>query len=139
MVVIVPQDVRSFVSTLDADKWDAVISSLVPTKVDAVAIPKFALSFDAFLNDALKAMGMDVAVFGWSARALPPEAELRQVVAMLAAGEPVLLHCASGSDRTVSIRADMREGRYAAARASPESTTATTTKVDGSVLLIPYS
>ena len=58
------------------------------------------LSGDDPSHPAARAMGMDVAVFGWSASELPPEAELRRVAAMLAGGEPVLLHCASGSDRT---------------------------------------
>lgn len=59
MVVIVPhEDARDFLAGLDADTWDRVIGGLTPTTVDLVRIPKFKLTYDAFLNDALDAMGM---------------------------------------------------------------------------------
>jgi serine protease inhibitor len=62
MVVIVPrEDPRSFLAGLDTDGWNAVIARLAPGTVDLVAIPKFTLSYDGFLNEALKAMGMGVA------------------------------------------------------------------------------
>ena len=62
MVVIVPhEDARGFLAGLDANTWDSVINGLNPTTVDLVRIPKFKLTYDVFLNDALKAMGMGVA------------------------------------------------------------------------------
>ena len=64
MVVVVPgfgEDARSFLATLDADRWNQVIESLAPRELDVVSMPKFTLSFDAYLNDALRALGMDVA------------------------------------------------------------------------------
>lgn len=66
MVVVVPSglvggDVRAFLRDLDADGWNRIIDGLSPTEVDLVSIPKFTLDYDAYLNDALKAMGMEVA------------------------------------------------------------------------------
>lgn len=63
MVVLVPtQDpVRDFVTGLDGAAWDQIMNGLTPTEVDLVAIPRFTLSYDGYLNDALRAMGMDIA------------------------------------------------------------------------------
>jgi serpin B len=65
MLVVVPHafttDTRAFLSGLDADGWDDIVAGLNPTKVDLVSIPRFTLDYDAYLNDALKAMGMGVA------------------------------------------------------------------------------
>jgi serpin B len=64
MVVVVPQGgsvARSFLSGLDEERWTALIEGLRSRRVDLVSIPKFTLSFDTWLNDALKAMGMEVA------------------------------------------------------------------------------
>ena len=65
MVIIVPHgDARAFARSLDMGKWEEVISSLDPRELDLVSLPKFELSYDVFLNEALKAMGMDVAFRG---------------------------------------------------------------------------
>ncbi|MDX1648169.1 MAG: serpin family protein, partial [Longimicrobiales bacterium] len=62
MLVVVPSDdARAFLETLDVEGWNDIVASLVPAEVDRLAIPKLSLSWDGFLNDALKAMGMDVA------------------------------------------------------------------------------
>lgn len=64
MVIVVPhpgESARTFLATLDSQRWDAMIASLAPRELDVLSIPKFTLSFDAYLNDALRAMGMDVA------------------------------------------------------------------------------
>jgi serine protease inhibitor len=62
MVVVVPNgDARDFVSSLNAEEWDAVLSSLRTTVVDLVSIPRFGLSYDGILNEALKDLGMSVA------------------------------------------------------------------------------
>jgi serpin B len=67
MVVVVPQgDARTFVSGLDGAAWKGVIDALAPVEVDQVAIPRFTLTYDAYLNDALASMGMGIA-FGESA------------------------------------------------------------------------
>lgn len=64
MVVAVPQGgvgLRDFFASLDEAAWNVLVEGLNPTEVDLVAIPKFTLTYDTFLNDALMAMGMDVA------------------------------------------------------------------------------
>jgi len=62
MVVVVPSgDVRDFVSELDVQRWNQIVEGLTPMEVDALELPKLELSYDAFLNDALKALGMEVA------------------------------------------------------------------------------
>ncbi len=63
MVVIVPEgpDARSFLADLDADKWDEIVEGLAARQLDVLSMPKLELSFDAYLNDALRAMGMDIA------------------------------------------------------------------------------
>jgi serpin B len=67
MVVVVPHgDAREFLGGLDGTAWASVTDGLAPIEVDRVAIPKFTLTYDAFLNDALASMGMGIA-FGESA------------------------------------------------------------------------
>lgn len=64
MVVVVPSgntDVRSFVAGLDEPRWNAILSGLAPRQMDLIALPKFTLTFDGYLNDALRSMGMDEA------------------------------------------------------------------------------
>jgi serine protease inhibitor len=59
MVIIVPhEDARAFLAELDQAEWDAVLAGLQPTTVDLLSIPKFSLTYDGFLNDALEEMGM---------------------------------------------------------------------------------
>jgi serpin B len=72
LVMIVPHDdTRGFLAGLDAAVWDAVLAGLRPTTVDLVSIPKFDLTHDAFLNEALKEMGMG--------RAFGPEADFSRM------------------------------------------------------------
>lgn len=62
MVVVVPhENARAFVGGLDEARWSEILESLTPTEVDALSIPKLTLSYDAYLNEPLKTMGMDVA------------------------------------------------------------------------------
>jgi len=64
MVVILPAEgltVRDVFAELDATAWDALVTNLWPRTLGRVALPKFTLSYDAWLNDALAAMGMGVA------------------------------------------------------------------------------
>jgi serine protease inhibitor len=62
MVVVVPHDSpRDFIAGLDPARWSEILGSLSPTEVDALALPKFTIAYDTYLNEALKAMGMDVA------------------------------------------------------------------------------
>jgi serpin B len=62
MLVVVPDaDVRELAAGLDDDAWAGIAEGLTPTVVDGVSIPKFELSHDTYLNDALKRMGMEVA------------------------------------------------------------------------------
>jgi serpin B len=62
MVIALPHgSVMDFFASLDEGSWNELIEALHPVEVDRVAIPKFTLSYDAFLNDALKDMGMDIA------------------------------------------------------------------------------
>jgi len=63
MVVVVPWsgDARALAASLDQAAWDDIVSSLVPQELDGLAIPKLTLDYDAWLNEALKDMGMDIA------------------------------------------------------------------------------
>ncbi|MEM7417261.1 MAG: serpin family protein [Gemmatimonadota bacterium] len=62
MLVVVPgEEPRDFAASLDDAMWTNIVSGLSPVEVDGVSIPKFELSYDVFLNDALREMGMDVA------------------------------------------------------------------------------
>jgi serine protease inhibitor len=64
MVIVVPwggAGARAFLRDLDTHGWENVIASLHDRKVDLVSIPKLTLTYDAYLNDPLKAMGMEVA------------------------------------------------------------------------------
>ncbi len=63
------------------------------------------------IHETARQLGMEVTVFAWSASELPPPAELDAVIALLAADEPVLVYCASGSDRTGYTVAAYRVGR----------------------------
>ncbi|HZD04753.1 MAG TPA: serpin family protein, partial [Longimicrobiales bacterium] len=64
MLVAVPwgsEPVRDVVAGMDQGDWNALVSSLQVQDVDDVALPKFELSYDVFLNDPLTDMGMGVA------------------------------------------------------------------------------
>jgi serine protease inhibitor len=63
MTLVVPaQDPRDFVADLTDARWDEITASLgEPSEIDLLSIPKLTLSYDTFLNDALREMGMGVA------------------------------------------------------------------------------
>ena len=64
MVVVLPDwnvPVRDFLSTVDEEKWEEIVASFETRQMDLVSIPKLRLEYDAFLNDALREMGMDPA------------------------------------------------------------------------------
>ncbi len=66
MVVVVPQGpgtIRDWVAGLDAARWQEVLDGLTTLEVDLLALPRFKLSYDAMLNDALQAMGMAEAFY----------------------------------------------------------------------------
>ena len=61
MVVAVPhqEDARDFAARLDRTLWADITDGLHPIEVDALSLPKFELSYDGYLNEPLRAMGMD--------------------------------------------------------------------------------
>jgi len=64
MVVVLPSEqtsARSWLAGLDAGGWEELVDGLTPGKLDLLAVPKYTVAFDAYLNDALRDMGMDVA------------------------------------------------------------------------------
>lgn len=64
MVVVLPDpgvDVRDVASTFDAGAWETLTDGFTSRELDVVGVPKLTLSFDAYLNEALQAMGMDPA------------------------------------------------------------------------------
>jgi serpin B len=64
MVVVLPQgatSARDFAAALDADAWDAIVEGLGAGNLALLGLPKFTLTYDTYLNDALQAMGMGVA------------------------------------------------------------------------------
>ena len=58
------------------------------------------VSLDGSSDIAARELGMEVTSYRWDAPKLPPWDELESVAELLDADEPVLVHCASGSDRT---------------------------------------
>ncbi len=64
MLVVVPHPgvgAREWLAGLDADRWADVVEGLETSRLDLLSMPKFTLTFDAYLNDALIAMGMEPA------------------------------------------------------------------------------
>ncbi len=64
MVLVVPgfdTTARELLTTLDEQRWSEITESLAARELDVLSMPKLTLTFDAFLNDALRAMGMDPA------------------------------------------------------------------------------
>jgi serpin B len=63
MTIVVPQeDVRTFASGLDDALWTEIVLGLGdPGNIDLLSLPKLSLAYDAWLNDALRALGMEVA------------------------------------------------------------------------------
>lgn len=64
MVVAVPwgaASIRDVVARMDRDAWDELLASFEERDMDLLSLPRFELSYDAFLNDPLREMGMDLA------------------------------------------------------------------------------
>ena len=64
LIVAVPEgggSARDLAASLDEAAWDAMTETLAVRELAVLGLPKFTLTYDAFLNDALRAMGMDVA------------------------------------------------------------------------------
>jgi len=64
MVIVLPDPGTSasdVMATLDSGAWDALTAGLARRELDLIELPKFTLTYDAYLNDALQAMGMDAA------------------------------------------------------------------------------
>jgi serine protease inhibitor len=64
MVIVLPDagtSARDWVANLDGGAWAALTNALTPGELDLLSIPKFTLTYDTYLNDALEAMGMDPA------------------------------------------------------------------------------
>lgn len=64
MVIVLPNpgvSARDWLAQLDAEQWTALTDSLATGRVDQLSIPKFRLTYDMYLNEALQAMGMDPA------------------------------------------------------------------------------
>jgi serpin B len=64
MVVVVPdgrRSARELFGQLDGATWNEIVDRLTSVEVDQLSLPRFTLEYDAFLNDALSAMGMEVA------------------------------------------------------------------------------
>jgi len=63
MTLVVPQDdARAFVAGLTDSRWEQILESLgEPTSIDLLSLPRLEISYDTFLNDALRDMGMEVA------------------------------------------------------------------------------
>lgn len=61
MIVVLPSvgvSARDWLASLDANTWAALTAALSPGKVNVLSIPKLKVTYDVYLNDALKAMGM---------------------------------------------------------------------------------
>jgi len=64
MVIVLPDagvGAREWLAGLDRDEWAALVAGLAPQRLDLLSIPKLELEFDAYLNGALQALGMDPA------------------------------------------------------------------------------
>jgi len=62
MVIVLPSpgmSARDWLAALDAETWAALTGALVDAKLDLLSIPKFTLTYDVYLNDALMALGME--------------------------------------------------------------------------------
>lgn len=67
MLVAVPHgsaSVREVVAQMEGSDWNALAGSLQERELDAVALPRFSTSYDTFLNDPLREMGMAEAFTG---------------------------------------------------------------------------
>ena len=71
------------------------------------------LDGESEVHAVARSLGLKVSSFRWRVESLPPEAELRAALDLISSGERVLVHCASGSDRTgytVAAHRVLREG-----------------------------
>jgi hypothetical protein len=71
------------------------------------------LAGESGVHAAARELGLRVSSFRWRVEEFPPEAELRAALELLSSGERVLVHCASGADRTgvaVAAHRVLREG-----------------------------
>lgn len=62
MVVVLPNagvSARDWLAALDAGSWAELTDGLAAGELDLLSIPKFTLTYDVYLNDVLKAMGME--------------------------------------------------------------------------------
>ncbi|MCG7343575.1 serpin family protein [Sporosarcina sp. ACRSL] len=57
MTVIMPNDLSEFTSTLSIERWEEIRASMTSTR-GTILLPKFKLSYETELEDALKALGM---------------------------------------------------------------------------------
>lgn len=66
MTLVLPQgDARDFVAGLTPVRWAEVLGTLgEPREIDLLSLPRLRLTWDGYLNDALRAMGMEVAFTG---------------------------------------------------------------------------
>ncbi|MGD8867842.1 MAG: serpin family protein [Gemmatimonadales bacterium] len=63
MTVVLPRegvDIDSLIAELDADSWEALLADARVTGLE-LHLPRFRLEYEKVLNDALKALGMEVA------------------------------------------------------------------------------
>ena len=63
MTILVPrEDARDFVAGLTPARWAEALETLgEPREIDLLSLPRLRLTWDGYLNDALRAMGMEVA------------------------------------------------------------------------------
>lgn len=63
MTLVVPtDDARAFADQLDEARWTSILEGLgEPRDIDLLSMPKMSISYDVWLNEALRAMGMGVA------------------------------------------------------------------------------
>jgi serine protease inhibitor len=65
MEVMLPDgDLADVLTRLDGPEWAAATEALMPAEVAAVELPRFELSWESDLNDALDALGMGIAFSG---------------------------------------------------------------------------
>ncbi|TDD66715.1 serpin family protein [Jiangella aurantiaca] len=84
MEILLPDDgfgLPQLLASLDATEWAAAVAALEPTKIDELALPRFELEWEAELNDALIALGMDRAFGGGDFTPMSPVNPSLSVVA----------------------------------------------------------
>jgi len=64
MVVVVPDgdgSARALLEGMDGAAWDGLLAALTPQELDVVWLPRFTVTYDGYLNEVLKQMGMKAA------------------------------------------------------------------------------